>query len=453
MRKHLLALIFLVSFSSLGFGGIPSDEMNKAVLEALGSAVEKALDLPASSVGKIAGYFSVGDFKNAFFEIVNLATDTAISSIPIVGTVKFAAELEVALINLAKKYIDAKLVDAAWDVFESFTDREKQAWLNGDLDIEGIFANKLKNRLGMSYYWYIERNVKNLKELFKKYWDEQKRAKLYMEYVAKIASLIERAKYLIEPSLYYPSDGSTVKLTDKIQIWTSGNNYFKLDISLPDGKTATLKIKDPEDSNIVSFKFADFEGLDWNHYFSEYPDGVDVTLRVTAAVYDSTGLIEKLMGSDYVTPKEKIIRNIPGQDKVAVHVTFHFKVVSEEIKKSFNIVGTFSYHYYFEDFDMGGDESDSISLHMDLTCNPGTGSARAVDEDGDVWTGSCSLNGQNLSASLSLNLSGLLLHLNLDFSSRTAKLWSQGTYEDYGYYDGEFFYFQISNVRGTLSIQ
>jgi len=76
-KRYLLKVLISLALSIMFLGSINNaysqtinDDMNKAVLSAIGDVVaqivEEKAGVPASSAGTIAGYFSASDLKNAF---------------------------------------------------------------------------------------------------------------------------------------------------------------------------------------------------------------------------------------------------------------------------------------------------------------------------------------------------------------------------------------------------
>ncbi len=442
MKKIFILTMVVVLFlfhTSLTFASSLEEDMNKAVFSSLGDAVAQVIEeksgVPASSAGTITGYFSTGDFKDGFLEIVKLATDTAISAIPVLGTVKFAISLETSLISTWKTWLDWTEISAVWNKFKGLSDSEKQSWLNGgtieEIDYSGAEA-------------YVERNGYNLRTLFKKYYDTEQKGKQYMEYIKKISKLLYDARYLVEPSLYSSlSSSSKIKLNTPIKIWRSGNNYFKITVTSSDGQSGSIIKKFTDSETTFTFSLSDFTDIDWSKALSENPDGVKVNFKIDAALWDYTGLIEKLMGSDYVTPKEKILRNIPGQDKTSVSLTFNAILVNDSTTQKFvfNLSGNLTFDYYSVSTCRTKSSTFQESLPLDnfvlhVTCKTdGTGSA--VDSDGENWDIICKYNTDNngnvtftnITSSLSYNTLGVYFHITLNDDTCSASISSIGYYQ------------------------
>ena len=467
-KKYLLKVLISLALSIMFLGSINNaysqtinDDMNKAVLSAIGDVVaqivEEKAGVPASSAGTIAGYFSASDLKNAFLSIVNLATDTAISAIPVVGVAKFAVSLESSLIKVWKTWLDWTEISYAWDIFKGLSDTEQKQWLNGE-EISELDYSKATA--------YLERNGYNLRQLFEKYYDTEKQSKTYLEYVKKVSELLYDAKYLIEPELYNPNhSGDNVKLSDSIALWRNGNNFFRINISMPDGVSGSIAKKFSDTQPTFSFKLTDFTNINWSDYFTKYPEGVKVNFKVYAAIWDYTGLIEKLMGSEFVTSNEKILRNIPGQQSQIAQFNFSAVVINEATKQELNVAVNgkidFDYEVVFENlYNVPGTESLDYSGTIHITCDP-NGNDGAIDNDKTYWYATCNYENNELSSvKLSLQIgTGVYIYQTIYFNNGTcsSKISSKGVYisgrETYGKDEnGEtiYYYGKFSNFRGDL---
>ncbi len=442
MKKIFVLMIFTVVFlfnANLVFASSLEEDMNNAVFSSLGDAVAQVIEekagVPASSAGTITGYFAAGDFKDGFLEIVKLATDTAISAIPVLGPVKFAVSLESSLIGTWKTWFDWTEISSVWDKFKNLSDSEKQSWLNGgtieEIDYSGAEA-------------YLERNGYNLRTLFKKYYDAEQNGKTYLDYVKKISELLNDAKYLVEPSLYSSlSSSSKIKLNTPIEIWRSGNNYFKITVTSSDGQSESIIKKFSDSESTFTFSLSDFTNIDWSEALSENPGGVNVSFKIDAAIWDYTGLIEKLMGSDYVTPNEKILRNVPGQDKSSASLTFSTILTNDSATQKFdiNLSGNLTFDYY--SVSTCGTKSSTFqdSLPLDglilhVTCKT-DGTSSAVDSDGENWDVTCKYstdnNGNvtftNITSSISYTTLAVYFHITLNDDTCSASISSIGYYQ------------------------
>ncbi len=443
MKKICNILVLVVSvfmlFNSFGklYATSIDEDMNKAIYSALGDAVAQVIEekagVPASAAGTITGYFSAGDFKDGLLEIIKLASDTAISAIPVIGPLKFAVSLESSLIKVWKSWLDWTEISYAWDIFKQLSPTDQKQWLDGE-EIPELDYSKAA--------MYLERNGYNIRQLFRKYYDAKVAADKYLEAIKQISEILEDAKYLVEPDLYTPAkSGEKIKLNSKIEIWRSGNNYFKIMITLPDGKTSSIIKKFSDTKSTFSFKLTDFSDIDWNKYFEKYPDGINVNFNVYAAIWDNTGLIEKVMGSDYVTPKEKILRNIPGQDKQIVNLKFSAIVISDILQQKLlvSVDGPLYFKYSISVTGAGSQSgSDSISLSdtFNIVCK-NQGDSYATDDDGLKWNATCNFETGNdgnsyvRSVTLSIAFSGLTVYSKIYFNDGgtcSCSISSSGTY-------------------------
>ncbi len=448
MKKVLLCFLSLMIFFTGSLKADLQSDLNKNLYKSIGSAAAKAAGLPLDEVTSIASAFEKGDFKTAFSNLASWATDSMLDLIPVYGPAKFASDLVISFGNVLMTYINNSIIESMWQRFMNLSDSEKEDWLNGNDD----------DYPEMTYY-YGSLNVTpdELRKIFKTAWKEykkqQKQAKTYMEYTAKISKIIKQAQEKLTPDLYYPSNGSKIKISSKIEIWRSKNNYFKLVLKLPDGATYTKFIKDPSDPNknhITSFKLTDFEGIDWNKYFQQYPEGVNIKIDVTAAVYDTTGLMKILM-PDLVTPKNSIVKIKNYDGNIFEKTQFQFTVVSDIISCEKRLYGKLYFDYSFY-IDSGTESTDVFSTNMKFQCDINSGKA-ILDLDGSKISGRC----ENKKGYFSGPLGYGSIVLNIVVSCEPEKLTvsSSGSYiYRYTFYDDngnpEEIYIEFKNIRGTF---
>ena len=447
MRKIAGLIIVLFMAMCISLKADIQTDLNKSLYMSIGSAAAKAAGLPVDEVASIATALGSGDFKTAFFDLANWATDSALDLIPVYGQAKFAADMVVNFGNVLMTYLKNQVIQSAWKAFVNLDDTTRKEWLNGEYvpEIDELYGIRLVNK-------------EEMRSMFRKAWNEyekhQKQAKIYMDAMAKIAKLIKRAKSRLAPSLFYPNDGSKVKLNSKIEIWNAKNNYFKIVLSLPDGKTSTKFIKNSDlNSKTTSFTLREFKGINWDDYFKNNPDGINVTLNITAGIYDTTNLMKTLM-PDMVTPKEHLLKIEDLNGKIFEKFQFSLKVLSEEISCSGQISGIFYYDYSASNGLSSTDSSD-VDANIRYRCNPKTKKAQ-LDflDDGTHLSGKCDDNGVGL-FSVPLGMGSLVLYLKPACKPVRLSFYSTGSYSQQTEIINEdgsssFITVTLSNLRGSL---
>ena len=96
-------------------------------------------------------------------------------------------------------------------------DSEKQKWLNGEYvpEIDQLYGMRLVDKEKMRNMFF---------KAWKDYQKQQENAQIYMDAMAKISKVIKMAKNRLEPSLFYPSEGSEITTGTTIELWRSKNN-------------------------------------------------------------------------------------------------------------------------------------------------------------------------------------------------------------------------------------
>ncbi len=389
MRKVIILLIFQLLFSINLIASNLEKELNNSLLYSIGSAAAKAAGLPVDEVKSIATSLKNGDLKTAFLNLASWASDSALEMIPLYGPAKFAVEMVNSFGNVLFTYLGNEVIKSAWKAFINLDDAEKNEWLNGG------FVPEIDELYGMRI---VDKD--KMRRMFAQAWEEYKKqkqnAKTYMDIMGKIAKVIKLAKNKMTPSLYYPPEGGKITINTEIQIWRSKNNYFKIELFLPDGQSVAKIIKDPTDPDkvkITKFKLSDFNNVDWNKYFTQYPDGFNVRIKVTASVYDYTGLMKMIpQVSDLLSPKQSIVM-VNGLDgNIFEKTEFSFKVISNYISCEGRIHGTMYFNFY-SDY-LSDKDSVPLSLNINYQCDKSTGKAKLFlkDENTNI-SGTCDENG------------------------------------------------------------
>ncbi len=453
MRKSFTVFIVVMLFISVfcikrGFSENINTAMDKAVLSAWGETftkiIEEKTNVPASSAAKIAGYISAGDYKNGLFEFFKLANDVVYSSIPVIGTAKFVVELESTLINVWKQYIDWYLISSKWSYFKTLNDSEKEQWLNGYIDIPEL---EFGGGAG-----YLVNNKYDIRTLFKKYWENAKSAETYMDGIKQIGEMFEKAKYLSDTWFISPNENSTIDINDILYLCPCDNNMFRFILTLPDGKTASfikkISIEEGENKD-VKLKLTDFSGVDWSYYKGQSDSNIKI--KVQAAVWDSSGLVESVMGSEYVSPKEKILMNVPNQEKSYVENTFSFNLKTDAptiAEFYMPLYLHFSYKLAYNVNVQGNNQSSSenITGTTQLTFRVDCANKTATDDNGLAWSAECGDN----SVKIWLAISGMTVYLNniVSGSSVSGSITSTGTFNQVQNVSGYNMTISMSNFSG-----
>ncbi len=453
MKKSFISLfagfLFLCFFiTEKGFSEKIDTAMDKAILNAWGNTLTKIIEektnTPASSAAKIAGYISAGDYQNGLSEFFKLANDVIYSQIPVIGPAKFIVELESTLINVWKQYIDWYLISRKWSYFKSLSDSEKEQWLKGYIDIPEL---EFGGGAG-----YLVNNKYNIKNLFGKYWDSAKNVAKYMDGIKQIGEIFEKAKYLSEPFVSSPEENSVVELTDNIAFYPMDNNFLRFILILPDGKTSSINKKITHEQaadKLVKIKLSEFEGINWDKYYSN-TSNTKVQIKVQAAIWDSSGIVEAVMGSSFVSPKEKILMNIPDQISPYVEDTFSFYIKSKTPDIE-NLYMKLNLHYSYKmGYSITGQNgSQTLTGTLNLTFNVNCKNNTAVDNSGLTWGAKCS--GSNVK--LYLNSGGLSIYLNntVDDSTVSGSISSSGSINQSVTESGYTAYVTISNFSGYIT--
>ena len=379
MKKIIIILIFLSLTTSILKADFKQD-LSRNFLKSLGSAAATAAGLPVNEVTTVANALYNKDFKTAFATLTQYATDSALDAIPVYGQIKFLSDLAISFGNVIFTYIGNEATKIAWKRFLQLDDKDRNDWLNGEYEatIDEIVGIKK-----------VDKN--QLRNMFRSAWEEYKKKKqkqkLYLEYMAKIAKVLKMAEDKVTPDSYSPRNGAKVHLDTPIEIWKSKNNYFKLTLTLPDGQSSVLFLKDsnPEKSKIISFKLSDFKNINWNSVFNnpDYQDGVPVTIKVDAAVYDYTGLMKSLM-PDMVTPKQNLVKK--GYN-IIEHTSWNFVVIQDAITCKGTLSGNMTYTV---SSNLEGESTMSETIDptsIIFTCNK-NGKAQ-INIDGEVLSGKC----------------------------------------------------------------
>ncbi|OCC14692.1 hypothetical protein DBT_2007 [Dissulfuribacter thermophilus] len=360
MRKAIFILCFL-AFSVSAKADIRQD-FNSATLKAFGKTLQQIAEqqagIPASSAYAVAEKFTNGDISGGLIEFANLVGSEAIGQIPVVGPSIFLLQLEAAFIDVFKQYLDWTLLQGKWNYFKTLPVEEQECWINGYCDIPSLEDDAVSA--------YLERNGYTLRELFSKYVEEEKRASMYMEYVKRLSEYVYYATYLFEPDLYDITEGD-IKLDSEIKVWTFAN-YVRIFIQMPDGQTDYVikKLSIDAVNRPLSFSISEFDDIVWPDYFTNYPNGVPVTITVQSSIWDDQGLVEKFLGSKYVSPNEKIISGLKNQEKSQATGIFRFTVKPslEERKIKMVVDTSLSLTYrvtiYFDSL-LGGPHTSTIS--------------------------------------------------------------------------------------------
>ena len=318
MKKVSWFAVFIISislvmfFSSDGFSAVPSDAKNEALYEALGegfgSVFEEASGIPASGISQMVGYFSAGDFRNGFLKAAEIVTDTAIGMIPVVGPAKFVVGLETAVIKAGKAYLDGYMIDIFWGVFKGLSPVDQDNWLNGG------YEPLIQDGLGG---YYTERNAGDLRDLFKFYRDHEQKKQEYMKKAAQVIGDLNKAKYFYEANLVKPLNREVLPYNSGITLYWGANlaNFFQVVLKV-DGKSfgANVKIKPEEPTSVPGITLGEF-GVNWQEILEGATSPVTVEWMVKSARYDSSGLIEQLVGSDYLFGPNKLVK-LPDSDPI-----------------------------------------------------------------------------------------------------------------------------------------
>ena len=451
MKRKFILVTLMIFFSTSLFASNIEEDLNKSLYYSIGMAAGKAAGLPVEEVTSIANALKKGDLKNAFLNLASWASDSALDLIPLYGPAKFAVELVNSFGNVLYTYLGNEVIKSAWNAFLNLDDSEKQKWLNGEYvpEIDQLYGMRLVNKDDM-------RNM--FSKAWKDYQKQQENAQIYMDAMAKISKVIKMAKNKLEPSLFFPSDGSEITTGTTIELWRAKNNYFKLVLTLPDGSTYTKFIKDPTDpykEKVTKFKLAEFEGVDWNKYFKEFPDGVNVKINVTAAVYDYTGLMKTLPPlKDLITEKENLVLIEDLNGKIFEKISFNFKVVPGTLNCQGNLKGVM----YFDFTSDVLSDSDSVDLSETISyqCNPSTGKASLLFiNDSLLVSGTCNGDGVGKFSlpigcgNLTINLTVYCNPLKISFnSSGSCSQTEEVETDDQG--NMEAITITIKNLRGTL---
>ena len=445
----LTGVLFLCVFGlEKGFSEDINTAMDKAVLSAWGETltkiVEEKTNVPASSAAKVAGYISGGDYKSGLYEFFKLANDVVYSQLPVIGTAKFVVELEATLINVWKQYLDWYLISSKWSYFKTLSDSEKEQWLNGYMDIP-----KLEFGGGAGY---LVNNKYDIRTLFGKYWDNAKKSEAYMEGIKQVGEIFERAKYLSEPILSSPKESSTVDVNEYLYFYPWGNNFLRFTVTLPDGKTSSVVKKitiEEADVKDVRLQLSEFAGINWDSYKAS--SDTKVQIKVQATIWDSSGLVEAVMGSSYVSPKEKILMNVPDQDKSYVEDTFYFNLKSEEpATEEFYMILNLHFSYKMS-YNVSGYQSGSqnVTGTVKLTYKVNCGNKTAVDNSGLNWSAEC--NGDKVK--LWLSSGGVTIYLNntVNGTSVSGNISSNGSLKQSQNADGYSVNISISDFSGYIT--
>ncbi len=312
---------------------ITTSQLDQARLNAVGSTLQEIIEqtsgIPVSAVSTMTGNFSTETTEglvDGLIGLANLGTDIFIGTIKGVGVYYFVAKMEKHLLNLAKSYLDEYMVDQTWKVFKNLLPNEKTAWLNGE--IVGVMVGSVGT-------YYTDRNVADLRLVFKRYEDD---LKVYNEYLSSLDIIKEelfmatqaKAITLISPA----SDNITVDIDKKILIDPEYNNTFFYSLKILDGSSEkynyfdTMEVDDDHSdgtsySNLGehSFMFSKFTDVDWNGLAQKYPDGIPVELEITAAVRDSSQILSKLNSgvNSNTYGRYHILRNVPGMSSDYLH--------------------------------------------------------------------------------------------------------------------------------------
>jgi uncharacterized protein YfaP (DUF2135 family) len=338
-----LVVIALSSWLGLAAAAeITSEQANQMRNEAIASALtmvfEEASGIPASGIATMAGQLSAGDFSGGIMTAANIVTDTALGLIPGVGPVKFVIGLETAVINVGKSYLDNYLVDVSWGRFKNLSTTDQDAWINGQ------YVAEMEAAMGG---YYTERNVTDIRSLFKAYRDQMQAREATMRVAANVIADLNKAKYFYAAEAFVPSNGGTLTYspTAVLEWWANDANYFQITLTAGGSSyTQTVKI-DPYDIS-PTIALSAF-GVDWNSLFEENSyQPLDVSWTIKSARYDSTGLLESVYGSEVVTPGKLV--HISGYDSVKDSQTYSFRLKSDVVPLLVSITSP-SDHYETSD--------------------------------------------------------------------------------------------------------
>lgn len=325
LQKAVFGVCFLLIILSPSFllAELPSDTRaqvrNQAFADAFTQIFEDQVGVPASGVAQMAGSFAGGDIGAGLMKIAELGADTLINEIPVIGPLKFVAGLETATLKIAKSYLDDYMVDIFWNKFKTLNVTEQQAFIRGE------YVAEIDAALGG---YYTQRNVKDLREIFAAYLEEQQHKEAYMRVAGKITHELYEGMNFLEPQLVEPSDGQfKFNAGFPLHWYTVGANLFQVILNV-NGHTYRKMLKLEEDNFEASVTLGEF-GVDWNAVFQENDGPVDVTWQVKAARYDASGQVATYVDPAYVVGNYKML-NLPGYDSVKTSPIWHFSLISPQ---------------------------------------------------------------------------------------------------------------------------
>lgn len=355
-----IALLPFDSFATTPFSQqLKQQALNDAFAECFTQVFEEGTGIPASGIAQMSGYFEGGDYSSALLKAAEISGSSIISLIPGMGTIKFAASLEAAIIKLGKTYLDAEMVDKFWDRFQDLSETDQEKFL------EGEYVAEIDAALGG---YYTKRNVDNLRDLFGFYMDEKAKQQLYMDNAAKTLRDLQAAESLGAPEPYAPENATTITITDfdpsmklewytlhgnifRIELWV-GNQYHVLDRQLPPGSIHAF----------YSVSLSDFD-VDWEEELNQAEESLELEWQVWGARYDSSGYIKTLIGKNFVSSAYDII-TLPGRENEAIKKSFLQKL-SILTENELNVNLTAPYNGY----ETG---SDSVQATAEILSSFGT---------------------------------------------------------------------------------
>lgn len=318
-KKHIPTIILFLgvtllpclTFASTPFSQkLKKDALNEAFADCFTQVFEQGAGIPSSGIAQMSGYFSEGDYSSGLMKAAELGGSTIIEQVPGMGTIKFAASLEVAIIKLGKAYLDSEMVDKFWGEFQQLSETDQEDFLDGK------YVAEIDAALGG---YYTQRNVENLRDLFNYYQQEKEKSRRYMEDAEKVLKDLNEAGALRAPVPNEPGNGATISQqqfpSQALEWATLHGNIFRVELRVA-GQSFFVDKKLPanEIHAFYSLPLSAF-GLDWEQALNQDDGALELKWRVMGARYDTTGLIKTLVGADYTATDYNIVA-LPEKDAI-----------------------------------------------------------------------------------------------------------------------------------------